>query len=121
MTKNSSGAVGIVLSALVPLWQGRVRDYDDQRRARRGRAAKEVYTAFGDVLRGRAHAMRSGYLQRDLVGLWLDGERQPMPPPRPGEVVNAIAEGVACALYGDESGELLELRQRYVWGWFDAA
>jgi len=42
------------------------------------------------------------------------------PGPTPGEVFNALAEGIACAtLPGDCSDEVLEMRNRYVWSVFD--
>lgn len=108
----------------MPLWSQRVAQYRPETRLERARAAGELLACFGDVLQFRAKARKAGdTVFRDLIDMWL-AETRPYhefkPSPTPGEVFNALAEGIACATHeGDCSAEVLDLRRRYVWGIFD--
>lgn len=123
---GAKGHIGIALSAMVPLWQDKVRHYNAATRLARARAAGEILACYGDVLQFRAKARKAGgAAHRDLIDAWLGetGDYHDLQPsPTAGEVINALAEGIACALHeGDCDAETMELRRRYVWGIFDEA
>ena len=114
--------LSIALSAAVPLWAEQVARYRPEARVERARAAGEILSCFGDTLQFRPKTKRETNVHRDLIDIWLAGEHNPKPPPTPGEVFNALAEGIACALHGgDCNEEVLELRRKYVWGVFSGA
>lgn len=89
------------LSCALPLWQVRTQGYDDATAQLRARAAGAIVAHYGDALqygRGRNRG-------RNLIDLWV--RQQQLDPgnldapwdgaPSPGEVFNALAEGLALA------------------------
>lgn len=100
-------ALEVALSCAVPLWSMRIRGYDDATCQRRAGAAGQLVGCYGDVLLFGRNRRRS---QRSLIDLYLRlgmdkyGYRDKIdPPPSPGEIFNALAEGMAIALrFGGE-------------------
>lgn len=103
LSRNAISGLRVALQCAVPLWQARIRGYDDATCLRRAKAAGDIIAHYGDALQyGRSKG--DG---RNLVDLWLRrgadeyGYRDdPFKPtsPSPGEIFNALAEGIAIGL-----------------------
>lgn len=91
-----------------------VSAYNSETRLQRARAAGEILSCFGDCLQFRPKGKPRQDSGRSLIDIWLRGDHAPKPSPYPGEVFNALAEGLACVLCDEGSAEVVDMRREAI-------
>ena len=110
--------LGTALSAAVPLHMAEVGRWTVDTRLQHARAAGEILACFGDCLQFRPKTACNDAPMRDLLTIWMAGDHAPKPSPRPGEVFNALAIGLACVLTLSQ-GDAKMLVSKDVWRLFE--